>query len=313
MSVDSDSDTVCSWFPSVSGSESGSGSIPAVYCGWSPRTVSPRCPSFVGITAVFRSLVSKSHLLSSIPIPIPCAPGSHRCRGRNRDRDRFRRCIVVGPHARCRLVARVSSASQRCSGLSCQNPIFCPSIPIPIPCAPGSHRCRGRNRDRDRFRGVLWLVTTHGVASLPEFRRHRSGVPVSRVKIPSFVRRFRFRYRVLLVPIGVGVGIGIGIDSIVVDRVSPRCPIVGRSGVPSLVSKSIFCHSDSDTVCSWFPSVSGSESGSGDSSGVLWLVTTHGVASLPDFVGIARVPVSRVKIPSFVRRFRFRYRPRPRL
>jgi hypothetical protein len=46
----------------------------------------------------------------------PFAPGSHRCRGRGRyrDRDRFRRCIVVGPHARCSLVARVSSASSRC-------------------------------------------------------------------------------------------------------------------------------------------------------------------------------------------------------
>jgi hypothetical protein len=39
--------SVCSRFPSVSGSESGSGSIPAVYCGWSSCTV-----------------VSKSHLLS---------------------------------------------------------------------------------------------------------------------------------------------------------------------------------------------------------------------------------------------------------
>jgi hypothetical protein len=76
------------------------------------------------------------------------APGSHRCRGRGRyrDRDRFRRCIVVGPHARCSLVARVSSASSTmrsskalrvafpASGCSYPNPVFfCPSIPIPIP------------------------------------------------------------------------------------------------------------------------------------------------------------------------------------
>jgi hypothetical protein len=40
----------------------------------------------------------------------PSPPGSHRCRGRNRDRDRFRRCIVVGPHARCSLVTLVSSS-----------------------------------------------------------------------------------------------------------------------------------------------------------------------------------------------------------
>jgi hypothetical protein len=30
--------SVCSWFPSVSVSESGSGSIPTVYCDWSSRT-----------------------------------------------------------------------------------------------------------------------------------------------------------------------------------------------------------------------------------------------------------------------------------
>jgi hypothetical protein len=40
------------------------------------------------------------------------------------------------------------------------------------PPAPVSHR--GRNRDRDRFRRLLWLVLTHGAASLPEFRQHRT-------------------------------------------------------------------------------------------------------------------------------------------
>jgi hypothetical protein len=39
----------------------------------------------------------------------PSTPGPHRCRGRNRDRDRFRLCVGVDPHARCSLVARVSS------------------------------------------------------------------------------------------------------------------------------------------------------------------------------------------------------------
>jgi hypothetical protein len=64
--------SVCSWFPSVSGSESGSIPIPTVYCGWSSRTatigpidIRDRC------TVHIQFLMSKSHPLFFDPDPDP--------------------------------------------------------------------------------------------------------------------------------------------------------------------------------------------------------------------------------------------------
>jgi hypothetical protein len=56
--------SVCSWFPSVSGSESesGSGSIPTVYCGWSSSTEARPTDAISCPNPIF---------CSSIPIPIP--------------------------------------------------------------------------------------------------------------------------------------------------------------------------------------------------------------------------------------------------
>jgi hypothetical protein len=133
--------------------------------------------------------------------------------------------------------------------------------------------------------------------------------PVSRVQIPSFVLRYRFRY-----------------------RLRPRLQTLPRSGRVAIREPppGAGCWR---SACSWFLSVSGSESGSGSiPTGGLGLVLTHGVASLPEFrqhhndavqqgrpSRHTRVemygthPVSRVQIPSFVLRYRFRYRLRPRL
>jgi hypothetical protein len=90
-----------------------------------------------------------SRRLKPVVVGDPAAPGSYRCRGRYRDRDRFRRCIVVGPHARCSLSLpyfrqhRHGAVQQGFTGrvpfwrkriqLPVSKSIFCPSIPIPIP------------------------------------------------------------------------------------------------------------------------------------------------------------------------------------
>jgi hypothetical protein len=65
-------DPSVSWFPSVSGSESGTGSIPTGYCGWSSRTetigpadILDQCP----VTSSFSCPNPFFYL--SIPIPIP--------------------------------------------------------------------------------------------------------------------------------------------------------------------------------------------------------------------------------------------------
>jgi hypothetical protein len=88
------------------------------------------------------------------------------------------------------------------------------------------------------------------------------------------------------------------------------------------------CQCHPRPACSWSPSVSGSESGSGSIPTVI-VVGPHARCSLVTRVSSASYkndrpsrhtrsmygthPVSRGQIPSFVLRFRYRYRPRPRL
>jgi hypothetical protein len=118
----------------------------------------------------------------------------------NRDRDRFRQCIVVGPHARWCLVARVLSATMAvqqgptgrvpCIRFSCPNPIFYPSIPIPIPTPtpmiiPAAIGTRSGCRP---LPGGVWAFFNR----LAQARLSRRLEPVVG--------------RLLLVPIGVGVG-----------------------------------------------------------------------------------------------------------
>jgi hypothetical protein len=229
-------DPFCSWFPSVSGSVSGSGSIQTVYCGWSSRTetigsadICDRC------TVHIRFFVSKSHLLSfDSDSDSDTDPDYHPA-------------LQFGPTEAPPIFLLGQGGTGNSLPVLRSNKRLPPKSPL-MPMKGGP--C------------PLWL-TSLSVKNLLAFGHRQTKLPVSPARLS---RRLE--------------------------------PVVG------------------DPFCSWFPSVSGSVSGSGSIQTVYcgWSSRTEtiGSADICDRCTVhIRFFVSKSHL--FFLRFRFRYRPRPRL